>query len=136
MIGQGYVRRLGLSISSDSEASSEKKTTTKIVTDSKLDLLHNATTNTSSFAPNTDESRQVGDKTVYMHYFKSMGLFLAACSLFFAALWGFFTNFPTICESIFFVFGSKDPSGSGLVYRLGYHELDSNATYGRAHILD
>jgi len=31
-------------------------------------------------------------------YFKSMGLFLAACSLFFAALWGFFTNFPTICE--------------------------------------
>ncbi|KAI9695824.1 MAG: hypothetical protein M1820_008379 [Bogoriella megaspora] len=49
-----------------------------------------------SAAPTTDAARQVGDRTVYKHYIKSMGVFLAVCSGFFAALWGFFTNFPTV----------------------------------------
>lgn len=47
-------------------------------------------------APATDSARQVGDRVVYKHYIKSMGMFLALCSGFFAALWGFFTNFPTV----------------------------------------
>ncbi|RYP55071.1 hypothetical protein DL769_010249 [Monosporascus sp. CRB-8-3] len=96
MTRQGYVQRLGLRGSSDSDASSNKTTSKKSVRESKPQLLHTTTTNTSSLAPHTDESRQLGDKTVYKHYFKSMGLFVAASSLFFAALWGFFTNFPTI----------------------------------------
>ncbi|RYP21686.1 hypothetical protein DL765_002147 [Monosporascus sp. GIB2] len=68
----------------------------KSARESKPQLLHATTTNTSSLAPHTDESCQVGDKTAYKHYFKSMVLLLAGCSLFFAALWGFVTNVPTI----------------------------------------
>jgi ABC-type multidrug transport system fused ATPase/permease subunit len=48
----------------------------------------------------TDTLRQEGDKTVYKHYLRSMGWVLAGLALFFAALWGFFTNFPTICKSL------------------------------------
>jgi ABC-type multidrug transport system fused ATPase/permease subunit len=43
-----------------------------------------------------DSVRRYGDKQVYKHYIKSMGTVLAACSGFFALLWGFFTNFSTI----------------------------------------
>ncbi|RDL31764.1 Uncharacterized protein BP5553_09166 [Venustampulla echinocandica] len=96
MTSQGYVQRLGLRDSSDSDASSAEMTLKKSVRESKPQLLHITTTTTSSLPLDTEESRKIGDKTVYKHYFKSMGLFLAACSLFFAALWGFFTNFPTI----------------------------------------
>lgn len=63
------------------------------------------------FAPHTREGdlpenqqdeakRQVGDITIYKRYFKSMGLLTASSTLLFATLWGFFVNFPTICESI------------------------------------
>jgi ABC-type multidrug transport system fused ATPase/permease subunit len=96
--GQGYVQRLGLKGFSDSDGSPEKMISQKNVQESNPQLLRRMTTNTSSLAPDADKLRQIGDKTVYKHYFKSMGLFLAACSLFFAALWGFFTNFATICE--------------------------------------
>lgn len=96
MTRQGYVQRLGVGASSDSDPSHEKTTSKKSMRESETQLLHTMTTNTSSLTPDTAESRQVGDKTVYKHYFKSMGLLVAAFSLFFAALWGFFTNFPTI----------------------------------------
>ncbi|KAH7014328.1 putative ABC multidrug transporter [Microdochium trichocladiopsis] len=43
-----------------------------------------------------DAARQIGDKKVYVHYFKSMGVFVAMASFCFAAGWGFFTSFPTI----------------------------------------
>lgn len=99
MTGSGYVQRLGLKGSSASDTSSEETTVKKSFWDSKPQVLHTTTTNASSMVADADASRQVGDKTVYKHYLKSMGPFLAASSLFFAALWGFFTNFPTICES-------------------------------------
>lgn len=94
----GYVHSLGLKGSSGSDASSEISTSKKSVSETKQQLLHATTTNTSSIAPDADGSRQVGDKTVYKHYFKSMGLFVAGSSFFFGMMWGFFTNFPTICE--------------------------------------
>lgn len=56
------------------------------VRESTLQLLNTTTTNKSSLAPDADASRREGDITVYTHYIKSMGLFLAAFSLFFAAL--------------------------------------------------
>lgn len=98
MTREGYVQRLGLRGSPNGNSSSEKSTSQKSVPESKPHILYTTMTNTSSLVPDTDELRQVGDKTVYKHYFKSMGLLLATCSLFFAGLWGFFTNFPTICE--------------------------------------
>lgn len=95
MARPGYVHSLGLKSSSDSDAASEKSASKKEI---KQQLLHTTTTHTSSLAPDADGSRQVGDKTVYKHYFKSMGLLLAGSCFFFGILWGFFTNFPTICE--------------------------------------
>ncbi|KFY80283.1 hypothetical protein V499_00837 [Pseudogymnoascus sp. VKM F-103] len=93
MARPGYVHSLGLKSSSDSDASSEKSVLKK---ETKQQLLHTTTTNTSSLAADADGSRQVGDKTVYKHYFKSMGLLLAASCFLFGLFWGFFTNFPTI----------------------------------------
>lgn len=99
MTGQGYVQSLGLRDSSDSDASSQN-TTPSSVQESKPQLLKaTAIANALPLVAKADKSRQFGDGTVYKHYCKSMGWISAGCSLFFAALWGFFTNFPTICES-------------------------------------
>lgn len=99
MSSQGYVQRLGLKNTSDSDTSSQEPGREGSIHDLKSPLLHMTVTQTSTRPPDADEARRAGDKTVYKHYFKSMGILLAASSLFFAALWGFFTNFPTICES-------------------------------------
>ncbi|KAI7783325.1 hypothetical protein LA080_012080 [Diaporthe eres] len=96
MRGQGYVQRLGLKSASDSDASSQELGPKEMLGESESPMLQTTMTNTSIGAAGADEARRAGDKTVYKHYFKSMGIFLAAFSLFFAALWGFFTNFPTI----------------------------------------
>lgn len=99
MSSQGYVQCLGLKSSSDSDVSSQEPGPKGSPSEPKPPFLHTTVTQTSTRAPDLDEARKAGDKTVYRHYFKSMGLLLAASSLFFGALWGFFTNFPTICES-------------------------------------
>jgi ABC-type multidrug transport system fused ATPase/permease subunit len=99
MTSQGYVHRLRSWDASGSETSSEKTMPKDGGRESKQPLLQETATNTSSHGTHTNVARQVGDRTVYKHYFKSMGLLLAGCSLFFATLWGFFTNFPTVCKS-------------------------------------
>lgn len=99
MDSQGYVQRLGLKGSSDDTVSAEKSTPKKTWEESKPEMLQTTMTNTSSIVPDADASRQIGDKTVYKHYFKSMGWFLAGGSLLVGVLFGFFTNFPTVCES-------------------------------------
>ncbi|KAI1674200.1 Cyclic peptide transporter [Pyrenophora tritici-repentis] len=53
-------------------------------------------THSISLVPAVGSARQYGDRTVYKQYIKSMGVFLAVCSSFLAALWGFFTNFSTV----------------------------------------
>ncbi|ETS77081.1 hypothetical protein PFICI_10955 [Pestalotiopsis fici W106-1] len=95
---EGYVQRLGLRSPSDSDVTSDASTPKDSGgAQEPASLVLAATTSHASLAaPNVDESRKVGDKTVYKHYIKSMGWFLAAWSLFFAALWGFFTNFSTV----------------------------------------
>jgi hypothetical protein len=99
--GQGYVHRLGLSASfSDHEASSDTgRRHRKEAGEPASPTLPSTTRRTAALALGIGESRQVGDRSVYKHYIKSMGWWLAASSLFYAALWGFLTNFPTICES-------------------------------------
>ncbi|KAE9363954.1 putative ABC multidrug transporter [Stipitochalara longipes BDJ] len=96
MASHGYVHGLGLRSSSSSDAVSEETAPEKTVLESKPQLFDTTTINTAALAPDTDETRKIGDRTVYKHYIKSMGSFVAGCSLFFAILWGFFTNFPTI----------------------------------------
>jgi ABC-type multidrug transport system fused ATPase/permease subunit len=97
----GYVQHLGLRSPSDSEISSSNSTPKQggsTYQDPASLVLAATTSHASMAAPNVDESRKVGDKTVYKHYIKSMGWVLAVFSLFFAALWGFFTNFSTVCK--------------------------------------
>ncbi|PYI02912.1 ABC multidrug transporter [Aspergillus sclerotiicarbonarius CBS 121057] len=113
---QGYVQRLGLKGSSNSDASSDKTASEKSMREPNPQPLHTTTTNTSSLALDTHSSRQVGDKTVYKHYFKSMGWLVAGCSLFFAALWGFFTNFATVWLTYWTDDNSAHPSHSHTYY--------------------
>ncbi|KAM0254479.1 hypothetical protein ACHAQJ_006761 [Trichoderma viride] len=92
---QGYLQRLGLTSSSDDDASSGISTSKESEPELKPQVNEKKTAKVT-VTPVADASRQVGDGTVYKHYMKSMGWFLAASALFFASLWGFFLNFSTI----------------------------------------
>jgi ABC-type multidrug transport system fused ATPase/permease subunit len=101
MSHDGYVQSLGLKDSV--EASFEITKPQRSAPQSERQVLdRTTTTDTTPFMGNEDLSRQLGDKTVYKHYIKSMGALPAASCMFFAALWGFFTNFATICELPFY----------------------------------
>jgi ABC-type multidrug transport system fused ATPase/permease subunit len=100
---QGYVQGLELSSSPDRDTSpdigieaSKAATSGPSVHTSKGPLPRTMPDDTSSLENEGDKARQVGDKTVYKHYVKSMGFFLAGLGLFFASCWGFLTNFPTV----------------------------------------
>ncbi|KAI1421564.1 putative ABC multidrug transporter [Xylaria sp. FL1777] len=95
MARDGYTRRLGVKGGSESDTP-EASPSEKHDEETETKELHNVPTNAELMDLNTAKSRQIGDITVYKHYFKSMGVLLATSSLFFAALWGFFRNFPTI----------------------------------------
>ncbi|KAJ5945585.1 ABC multidrug transporter [Penicillium verhagenii] len=96
--GQGYVKRLGLKDISDREISSEKSASksSRSGSQTQLALVTKPTDNKPALNADVIALRQVGDLTVYKHYFKSMGWVVAACSVFFAILWGLFTNYPSI----------------------------------------
>ncbi|KAI2677309.1 hypothetical protein CBS147317_8250 [Penicillium roqueforti] len=95
MAGDGYVHRLGLNGLSESETTSEELIIENNVQEylSPVDKIKRAK---FAVAPNLDESRQVGDGTVYKQYMKSMGWLLAGSAVFFAFLRGFFLDFSTI----------------------------------------
>ncbi|KAH1388703.1 hypothetical protein KXV50_009048 [Aspergillus fumigatus] len=102
----GYVQRLEVGLKpegEDTNADDEPGPCPKLFegqtrTGKKLDpaITVNSTQSSTLNASAEAGARQVGDATVYKVYIKSMGWFVAACSLFFAALWGLFTNYPTI----------------------------------------
>lgn len=94
MASDGYVHRLGLKASSESETASERSIN-ETSASSPVDKIKAAKVVVS---PNPDASRQVGDGTVYKQYMKSMGWLLAGSAVFFSCLWGFFLNFSTICK--------------------------------------
>ena len=48
--------------------------------------------------PMSDSFRQTGDTVAYKHYFMSIGWSMAISSIVFAASWGAFTNFSTVCK--------------------------------------
>lgn len=90
----GYVQRLGFKTgleTTTNAASSPKRKPASTVAKGGTSLP-------VTQGPEVDAVRPVGDTSVYKHYIKSMGWFVAGCGLFFAALWGLFTNFPTICK--------------------------------------
>ncbi|KAF9694299.1 hypothetical protein EKO04_007720 [Ascochyta lentis] len=95
LASQGYLQRLGLKTSSDSDDTSDLSTSKESAQEASSSTDPNKLAKVP-VATVSDASRQVGDRTVYKHYMKSMGWFLAASALFFASLWGFFLNFSTI----------------------------------------
>lgn len=100
--GKGYVSGLGLNVSSGGDDIPKETLLTAMAT-SKEEVYQQLPQATMPdpvvYARVTNQLRSVGDGTVYRHYLRSMGWMLAACCLFLAALWGFFTNFPTVCKS-------------------------------------
>jgi len=125
--GGGYVQRLGLKESSESEDSSAETISSERL---MPQLLHASTKSTLALASETDLSRQVGDRTVYKHYAKSMGWLLTGSSVFFAILWGFLTNFPTICKSI-----SLGQHSISVVYIGRYNVTLSTRTNTNCHMI-
>ncbi|RAH55406.1 ABC multidrug transporter [Aspergillus piperis CBS 112811] len=114
---QGYVQRLGLTETRKSDVTHEKAPSKRTIRSSKNDVLNRTISITSSLGSNMQQSRQVGDKAVYRHYFKRMGLFVAACSVIFAALWGFFINFATVWLTYWTDdIGSNRPAHSSAYY--------------------
>ncbi|KAI8624704.1 putative ABC multidrug transporter [Xylariaceae sp. FL1651] len=97
MASDGYIRRLGLQGGSARDTPSEEVPPLK-KDDAKIEAEESRCIPTDTTLEEEDEGklRQVGDTTVYKHYFKSMGISIAALSIIFAALWGFFRNFPTV----------------------------------------
>ena len=101
MTTKGYVQ--DLQIKASNKESGAKDTLDENEVPAKEDSLQLAERPTSS-SPATEKSttdasgvaRQLGDRSVYKHYFKSMGLPLAGSMFWFAAQFGFFYNFPTI----------------------------------------
>lgn len=91
---EGYVQSLGVK-ASGSDASSAQADCKIDAVDPRPELLRKTTTASSAISE-ADRSRQLGDRSVYKHYFRSMGYFLAANIFFFSAVFGFFYNFPTI----------------------------------------
>ncbi|KAL5364489.1 P-loop containing nucleoside triphosphate hydrolase protein [Aspergillus floccosus] len=100
----GYVQRLDVGLKEDEDTTADDEPGPCLEHEGQMRAGKNpqpATTanRTQPSTPMTQAvtaARQVGDTTVYKVYIKSMGWFVAACSLFFAALWGLFTNYPTI----------------------------------------
>ncbi|PYH37611.1 uncharacterized protein BO87DRAFT_456616 [Aspergillus neoniger CBS 115656] len=114
---QGYVQRLGLTETRKSDVTDEKVPSKRTVRSSKNDILNRTISITSSLGSNMQQSRQLGDKAVYRHYFKRMGLLVAACSVIFAALWGFFINFATVWLTYWSDdIGSERPAHSSAYY--------------------
>ncbi|KAJ5752420.1 hypothetical protein N7520_009337 [Penicillium odoratum] len=97
MFGDGYVRRLEVKGSSESDTVSDESNIEENANESSSPA-NRIKTAKLTLAPNVDPSRQVGDGTVYKEYMKSMGWLLAGSAIFFSCLWGFFLNFSTICK--------------------------------------
>lgn len=99
---QGYVQSLQVPGAGDVEEGLESHDKEGLSSDEPTPVPHHlrATATALTLPPGPDQNplRQVGDRTVYKHYVQSMGLLLAVSSLLWAALFGFFMNFPTICE--------------------------------------
>jgi len=64
-----------------------------------------------------NDARQIGDRRVYKHWIKNMGIPLAVSSGIFAALWGFFTSFLTV----WLTFWTEDMKTANLTHSNAYY---------------
>ncbi|KAI1054390.1 hypothetical protein LB506_010541 [Fusarium annulatum] len=121
----GYVKSLGIRDSARGDGSeavsettaSKERTEAQVDAQSSLDGPPGAEVNID------DLSRATGDKEVYKYYFMSMGVLVAFCCFFLAALWGFFTNFPTIWIKFWTDDISSDTRSHSHAYYVGIYAL-------------
>ncbi|RGP81066.1 ABC multidrug [Fusarium longipes] len=115
----GYVQSIGLKSSSDSDVTSDRSSPKQAPQETEFNVAAASTSaqTASSATSHEDHSRQNGDRTVYRHYGKSVGSIFVVLSFFFAALWGFFTNFPTI----WLKFWTDDVYSSNPKHPYGYY---------------
>ncbi|KAF6524509.1 hypothetical protein HZS61_013008 [Fusarium oxysporum f. sp. conglutinans] len=94
----GYVQSLGIrgSAGGDGSEAVSETAASKERTEAQKDAQGSPDGSPGAEVNLDDPNRATGDKAVYKYYFLSMGLLVAFCCFFLAALWGFFTNFPTI----------------------------------------
>ncbi|KAG9504746.1 hypothetical protein J7337_004722 [Fusarium musae] len=95
----GYVKSLGIRDSAEDDESDAVSETepSKEQIEAQRDAHGSPDGSPTAEVSLDDPNRATGDKAVYKYYFLSMGLLVAFSCFFLAALWGFFTNFPTIC---------------------------------------
>ncbi|RBR06588.1 uncharacterized protein FIESC28_10983 [Fusarium coffeatum] len=117
MARPGYVHSIGLRSSSDSDITSERSTSKDRSETAKFEVGVAPAQSVLSVTADEDGSRQHGDRSVYGHYTKSVGPIFVVLSLFFASLWGFFTNFPTI----WLKFWTDDVYSSTPAHAYGYY---------------
>ncbi|KAM0467781.1 hypothetical protein ACHAP7_011585 [Fusarium lateritium] len=96
MTRPGYVHSIGLSTPSETDSDTAESSLKDDAKDSKFEISATSLLTSASVTADDDGARQNGDRSVYKHYCKSVGSIFVLFSLFFATLWGFFTNFPTI----------------------------------------
>lgn len=94
MAQDGYIRGLGIR-SEGSEASSEKLDLTDDPQRPQAELLRQEST-VSATVPDNNKARQTGDRTVYTHYFRSIGWIVSAFIVLSGVFFGFFQGFPNI----------------------------------------
>jgi len=99
MAHRGYVHRLRSWESTDDKSSADTSFLERTARDSEDAIARKIESSPLNTMRTVDSLRQGGDKSVYKHYLKSMGWILAGLAIVSSALWGFFTNFPTICKS-------------------------------------
>ncbi|KAI1010915.1 hypothetical protein LB504_002300 [Fusarium proliferatum] len=121
----GYVKSLDIRDSTggdESDAVSETEAS-KEQTEAQMDAQGSPDGSPGAQVNVDDPNRATGDKTVYKYYFMSMGLLVAFCCFFLAALWGFFTNFPTIWIKFWTVDISSDTRSHSHGYYVGIYAL-------------
>ncbi|KAK8053968.1 ABC multidrug transporter [Apiospora saccharicola] len=120
MAQNGYVTGLGVK-SAGSETSSEKLGPTAGPPGPQTELVREITT--TSIIPDTSKARQTGDRTVYAHYFRSIGWTVTAFLVFWAACFGFFQGFPNIWLTYWSADAAKDYEGRSWSYYIGVYSV-------------
>ncbi|KAK1149560.1 hypothetical protein N8T08_005109 [Aspergillus melleus] len=127
----GYVQRLEVGLKQEDKddadqpsPSPEQRNKTRAVKQQlEPATTANSTLPSAPIAPAVAMARQVGDTTVYKLYIKSMGWLVAACGFFFATLWGFFTNYPTVWLTYWTDATQSDHSAHSNSYYAGIYAL-------------
>ncbi|KLP15032.1 Uncharacterized protein LW94_11183 [Fusarium fujikuroi] len=120
-----YVKSLGIRDSTggdESEAAAETKVP-KERTEAQMEAQGSPDGPPGAQVNVDDPNRATGDKAVYKYYFLSMGLLVAFCCFFLAALWGFFINFPTIWIKFWTDDISSDTQSHSHAYYVGIYAL-------------